>query len=134
MRRDSPTRANSPARACATVAATAPESAREAAGAAGARIPPVTAADKAAAAVALASPSLRTVVAGDGDDGCESSSFVVVGGDVANDDGPFIANNLRDSSHPTPGRSVIRGVPPRVAGPASDVGVEGRGRRERTPS
>ena len=93
----------------ARIAATAPESAREAAGAAGARIPPVTAADKAAAAVALASPSLRTVVAGDGDDGCESSSFVVVGGDVANDDGPFIANNLRDSSHPTPGRSVIEG-------------------------
>ena len=46
----------------ARIAATAPESAREAAGAAGARIPPVTAADKAAAAVALASTSVSRTV------------------------------------------------------------------------
>ena len=93
----------------ARIAATAPESAREAAGAAGAMIPPVTAADKAAAAVALASPSLRTV-SGGGDGAPSDSSPVVggVGGDVAADV-PFTATSLRDSSRPTPGRSTIEG-------------------------
>ena len=82
----------------ARIAATAPESAREAAGAAGARIPPVTAADKAAAAVALASTSLGTVSYG-----IQATTSDDAAGTNAG------TNTLRDSSHPTPGRSVIEG-------------------------
>ena len=92
----------------ARIAATAPESAREAAGAAGARIPPVTAADKAAAAVALASTSVSRTV---------SNELEATSDGAANSVDAFDAPSsisathiLRDlNSHPTPGRSVIEG-------------------------
>ena len=79
----------------ARIAATAPESAREAAATAGARMPPVTAADKAAAAVALASSTLHA----DGDESNSGHLPLWTPKDLPGD----------SSADTTPGKSVIEG-------------------------
>ena len=79
----------------ARIAATAPESAREVAATAGARMPPVTAADKAAAAVALASSTLHA----DGDESNSGHLPLWTPKDLPGD----------SSADTTPGKSVIEG-------------------------